>query len=163
MRVLWEIPFRTHEEANSCLINSDKSFRSTSGVDCCPSRRSDKAWGVDIEALLVSPSNRCVHLCCPAEHEPATARLKIPFPQSWVSYVSPRRNRTSKDARKRKRETGAAASFQRTFDSPKKPLPFCCTREALESKHDLVICHKQHQQQKQRGDRERRRRIGKAD
>lgn len=125
-------------------------------MDCCPSRRSDKAWGVGIWALLVSPSNRSVHLCCPAEHEPATARLKIPFPQSWVSHVSPRRNRTSKDARKRTRETGAAASFQRTFDSPKKPLPFCCTREALESKHDLVTCHVQHQQQMRRGDRERK-------
>ena len=83
--------------------DNPKTFGSHLARVSFPYVRCDKALGAKNWALLVSPSNRSLRKCRHAEHEPATARLKIPFPQSWVSHVSLRRLPTSMDACKRKR------------------------------------------------------------
>lgn len=76
---------------------------------CC-----DWTSGVEIWALVVSPSNRSLHKCHRAEHEPATARLKTALPQSWFQ-ISSGDLHTTTDACKRARETRAAARVTQNF------------------------------------------------
>jgi len=69
---------------------------------------------VEIWALVVSPSNRSLHKCHRAEHEPVTARLKTALPQSWFQ-ISSGDLHTTTDACKRARETRAAARVTQNF------------------------------------------------
>ena len=54
----------------------------------CESVRADKVLGVGIEALVVSPSTGSSHWHRRAEHELATARLKLPVSQSGLKFSS---------------------------------------------------------------------------
>lgn len=94
---------------HASILSGAGTFDFNSAEGIFESVRADKALGAGTQALVVSPATGHPCKCRHAEHEPATARLKIPFPQSGVSHVAPRLLRTTNDARWRKRETDAVA------------------------------------------------------
>jgi hypothetical protein len=81
-------PSRSRVFLESVRPTLANSFRFQLAEKICKSVRADKVLGVGIEALVVSPSTGSSHWCRHAEHELATARLKLPVSQSGLKFSS---------------------------------------------------------------------------
>lgn len=96
--------------------------------------RSDKASRAGIWALAVSPENRCLRICRPADLQLPSGRLKLPVLQSGDKRLSGD-SRTANNAREQnKRREGCARVSQNFAVSPNG------IRAKPALKHDLVIC-----------------------
>lgn len=96
--------------------------------------RSDKASRAGIWALAVSPKNRCLRICRPADLQLPSGRLKLPVLQSGDKRLSGD-SRTANNAREQnKRREGCARVSQNFAVSPNG------IRAKPALKHDLVIC-----------------------
>ncbi len=119
--------------------------------------RSDKAWRAETMALAVSPKNRSLCSCRPADLQLPSGRLKLACIPKWIIKVLVRLLRTANDARWRNKQQEGCARVPHTFRaSPNRSFAF----DPLNRGIVTVRCTRQRQEKSERETGKERRPFG---